>query len=107
MSDTIPGLKLIRHNASRVNIADDPSFPFRLDAVLRPPEFMMVAFIGIVGGSEELTVRGMTREALQEFADRNGIPNHPRLIRWSITEPEKANVEGLKRRLKNEADWIP
>jgi len=46
---------------------DDPSFPFRLVANLRPPEFMEMAFIGMYGGSEVIVVRGETREALEQF----------------------------------------
>jgi hypothetical protein len=59
MPDTIPGPKLIRHNASKVNLDDDPSFPFKLEANLRPPEFMVEAFVCLYGGgSEEVVVRG-------------------------------------------------
>ncbi len=46
----IKGIKLIRHNASGVNEPDDLSYPFLLHIVLRAPEFMTMAFIGLCGG---------------------------------------------------------
>lgn len=85
----IEGIKLIYCNSQGVNNPDDPGFPFRLDAAFRPPEFMQFAFICMHGGSETLCVRGMTREALEQFVEMNGYRTHPRLIRLSITEPEK------------------
>ena len=84
MSDVIEGLKLIKHNASGVNEPDDPSYPFKLMVSLRPPEFMTMAFICMYGGTEEIIVRGMTREALQEFSDRNHLQHHVRLISWTL-----------------------
>lgn len=85
----IEGIKLIRHNAGRVNLPDDPSYPFRLDAVFSPPDFMNVAFALLYGGTEEICVRGMTREALERFVEANGFRTHIRLRRLEITEPEK------------------
>lgn len=86
---TIPGLKLIRHNSGGVSNPDDPTFPFRLDASFRPPEFMQVAHVFLYG-NEEICVRGTTREALERFVEANTLKTHPRLIRLEITEPEKA-----------------
>jgi hypothetical protein len=86
---TIPGLKLIRHNSGRVNNPDDPTLPFRLDASFRPPEFMQLAHI-ILYGNEEICVRGINREALDQFVAVNNLKTHPRLLRLEITEPEKA-----------------
>lgn len=85
---TIDGIKLIRHNASGINLPDDLSFPWRLDANLRPLEFMAVAFIGLYGGSETVCVRGQTREALEEFVEANNLRTHPRLRSLEITQPE-------------------
>lgn len=85
----IEGIKLIRHNAGGVNLPDDPSYPWRLDVNLRPPEFMDFAFILLHGGSEEIVVRGMTKEALEEFVELNGLSDHPRLRSLEITQPEK------------------
>jgi len=88
MSDVIAGLKLIRHNAGRVNNPDDESYPFKLEATFRPPEFMEFAFIGLYGGREEIVVRGMTKQALDEFAERNGLKTHSRLRTLTVTGPE-------------------
>jgi hypothetical protein len=76
MPGTIPGLKLIKHNASNVNLPDDPSYPYKLEANFRPPEFMQVAFVFMHGGSEEIIVRGMTVEALNRFIDENNLRHH-------------------------------
>lgn len=79
-------LKLIKHNAARVNLPDDPSFPFRLKVSFRPPEFMSLAFICLCGPTEELVVRGMTKELLESFVKENELDTHPRLIKLEITE---------------------
>ncbi len=86
MSDIIEGIKLIRHNAGGVNEPDDPSYPFLLQASFSPPEFMMMAFIGIHRGGEEILVRGMTEEALEEFVEQNNLRRHPRLQKLEILE---------------------
>jgi len=88
MSDTIPGLKLIHHNVSGVNLPDDPSFPFKLEANFRPPEFMDVAFVLMHGESEEIVVRSMTKESLDKFVEMNNFHTHPRLRRLTITGPD-------------------
>jgi hypothetical protein len=88
MSKIIEGLKLIRHNASQVDLPDDPTFPFKLEASFRPPEFMVIAFIGLFGGSEEIIVRGMTKEALDQFIEANNLRTHARLSRLTITGPD-------------------
>ncbi len=84
----IPGTKLIRHNTGGVNKPDDPTMPFKLEASFRPPEFMQVAFVGLCGSSEEIVVRGETREALDEFVEANNLNSHPRLLKLNITGPE-------------------
>ena len=88
MTEVIPGLKLIRHNSSNVDVPDDPSFPFKLEVLLRPPEFMTLAFVGLYGGSEEVVVRSMTKEALDTFIVLNKLRKHPRLISLTVTSPE-------------------
>ncbi|MCP4373858.1 MAG: hypothetical protein GY797_38015 [Deltaproteobacteria bacterium] len=90
MSDIIEGIKLIRHNASGVNELDDLSYPFLLQVSLSPPEFMMMAFIGTHGGGEEILVRGMTEDVLEEFVERNNLRRHPRLQRLKIIETSEA-----------------
>lgn len=88
MPKTIPGLKLIRHNADNVDLPDDPSFPFKLEAEFRPPEFMQVAFVMQYGGSEEIIVRAMSMKALNAFIKANDIRKHCRLRRFTITGPD-------------------
>ena len=81
-------LKVILHNAGNVNEADDPTFPFKLEVSLRAPSFMNIAFIGLYGATEELIVRGMTKEALDELIDEQRFRKHPRLIRLILTGPD-------------------
>lgn len=83
----IEGIKLIKHNMGGVNRADDPSYPFRLDAIFRVPGFMEVA-ASFIYGREEIVVRGMTAEKLEEFIAANGLRTHPRLTKLDITQPE-------------------
>ena len=49
---------------------------------------MIVAFIGLYGGSEDIVVRSMTKEALDEFIKENDLRTHPRLRRLTITGPD-------------------
>lgn len=93
MTIEIPGLKLIRHNAAGVNVADDPTYPWRLDATFRPPEFMFFTFVSLYGGSEIICVRGQTREALEQFVELNNLRIHPRLRSLEITQPEAKESE--------------
>lgn len=90
------GVKLIRHNASGVNLPDDPSFPFRLEVLLSAPEFMDVAFILIHSGGEKIVVRGMTVEALDRFVKAENLRTHPRLRRFTITGPDGIVEQILK-----------
>ncbi len=82
----IEGIKVIRHNAGGINGPDDPSYPFKLEIRLRPPEMMIVAFIGLYGGTEEIIVRAKTREALAQFVDDNALNTHPRLRSAVLTD---------------------
>jgi len=84
----IAGLKLIRHNAIGVNRPDDPTHPFKMELNCRPPEFMDFTFVAIHGGSEEVVVRGMTKEAIDEFVELNHFRQHPRLRSLTITGPD-------------------
>jgi hypothetical protein len=92
-SNIIEGLKLIKLNSCRVNEPDDPSYPYKLEANFSPPEFMQVTFIMLHGGSEEMVVRAMTREALDQFIEVNGLQRHPRLRRMIITGPKGIREE--------------
>jgi hypothetical protein len=88
---TIEDIKLIRHNIAGIDDPDDPSYPFKLEASFRPPEFMEVAHL-LLHGNEVIVVRGKTREALELFAGVNHLDKHPRLISMTITEPDKDKV---------------
>lgn len=83
----IEGLKLVRLTGA-INEPDDPSYPYKLDVNLRPPDLMEVAFIMLHGGSEEIIVRGQTREAIDQFIKLNDLRRHPRLRRMTITGPD-------------------
>jgi hypothetical protein len=87
MSKIIDGMKLITHNAGGVNNSDDPSYPFKLEVSLRAPEFLKVAFILRYGPTEEIVVRSMTLEDLNEFIDDNEFRTHIRLLSLTITGP--------------------
>lgn len=84
----IEGLKLIRLTTARINEPDDPSYPYKLDVNLSPPELMQVTFVMLHGGSEELVVRSMSREAIDKFIEANDLRLHPRLRRMTITGPD-------------------
>ncbi len=70
--------------------------PFKLEANFRPPSFMEVTFALIHGGSEEIVVRGDTKEALDELITRNNLRTHSRLRWLKITGPEGV-VEDFQR----------
>jgi hypothetical protein len=89
-------LKIIRLNSHRIDEPDitwAATYPYKLEADLRPPEFMQVTFICLHGGSEELVVRGKTREALDRFITQNDLTQHPRLRRMLITGPDGSTEE--------------
>ncbi len=87
----VEGLKLVRLNTARINESDDPSYPYKLDVNLSPPELMQVTFVMLYGGSEKLVVRSMSREAIEKFIEANDLRHHPRLRRMTITGP--ANLQ--------------
>ena len=91
----IPGLTLIKHNACGLDLPDNPSFPYKLEISLRPPEFLEVTFILLYGSTEEVVIRGMTKEALDQFIEANDIRNHIRLRHLTITGPDGAIIEHL------------
>ena len=85
-SDVIPGLKLI-YQTGGTRQPEDPNMLYKLEANFRPPEFMIVAFIGLYGGSEEIVVQGESRDALDKFIKANDLERHPRLRKLTITGP--------------------
>jgi len=86
--DIIPGLKLIYQTGGQRQ-PDDPSMPYLLEANFRPPVFMNVAFVR----SEEIVVRGETRQALDKFVQANDLDTHPRLRKLTITGPNGVELE--------------
>ena len=90
--EQIEGIKLVRLTGA-VNEPDDPSYPYKLDVNLRPPELMQVTFIMLYGGSEEIVVRGKTRDAINRFIELNDLRRHPRLRRMTITGPDGLREE--------------
>lgn len=76
----------IYHNAGHINVQEDPSFPFKMEANFRIPSFMEVAFVMLYGGSEIFRFQGMTVEGLVKAADSQGFSDHCRLRRIEITD---------------------
>jgi len=89
-------VKLIKHTGECKH-PDDTSLPFKLHLVMRPPEFMIVTFVMLYGGSEEVVVRGRTLEAISGWLDRSELRTHSRLLRYTITDGNDAVVEEKKR----------
>lgn len=94
--EVIDGLKLIRLTGYKINEPDDPSYPYRLMVNLSPPQLMQVAFIMLYGGSEEMVMRGKTREAIDQFIEKNDFRRHPRL-RWMTIEGPNGTKEEIRR----------
>lgn len=85
-------VKLILHTGE-CKYPDDPTLPFKLEIVMRPPEFMIVAWVGIHGGVEEVVARAASHEELKAWMDEHGLARHPRLSRWRITGPDESPIE--------------
>lgn len=90
----VSDLKLIRLTGV-IDQPDDPSpsYPYKLEVNLCPPDLMLVTFVMLHGGSEVIVVRGKTREAIDRFIEQNTLRQHPRL-RWMILSgPDGAQEE--------------
>jgi hypothetical protein len=99
-----PAVKLIYANTYQLDQLDDPTYPFTLEVVLRPPSFMSVAFAFLVGGSERAVVLGMSVEDLLDWAKKSdNLAHHPRLIRISITNRNGDVILSKKR----QEPWTP
>lgn len=83
-------LKLIKHTGE-CDHPDDPSLPFKLELVMRPPKFMVVTFVAMHGGTEDVVARAETFNELVDWMKLHGLDTHPRLKRWRIVEGD--NVE--------------
>lgn len=79
-------LKLIYHTSDCKN-PDDPSLPYRLDLVMRAPEFLIVAWAMLHGGVEEIIARASTLEELNAWMQEHRLAEHPRLTRYTIKGP--------------------
>lgn len=80
-------IKLITITSARVNNEDDPSYPYKLEANLGPPELMTVTFVMLCGGTDKIVVRAKTKEAIEEFITFNDLTNNPRLRSATLTGP--------------------
>lgn len=86
-----PDVKLIKHTGE-CDRPDDPSYPWKLEASMSPPQFMTVAFIGIHGGSEDIVARGKTKEALEAWY-KEKLGDHPRMRRATLTGPDGVTID--------------
>ena len=90
-------VKLIKHTGE-CDHPDDPSLPFKLHLVMRPPGFMIVTWVMLYGGVEGVIVRGRTLEALSAWMNDSELKTHPRFLRYTITDGDNAVVEEKKGR---------
>jgi hypothetical protein len=81
-------VKVITANTYRINDPDDPSFPWMIELVCRPPSFMSMAFVGIVGPTEIITVIAKDQEALEAAMAESDLRGHPRTMRFRVSGPE-------------------
>lgn len=94
---TDPGVKIIRHLPSKIDVADDSSMPWKVVVNLRPPEFMNVTFILLYGGSDEIVARCADRAAVDRLLDSTDLRGHPRL-RWVHIFAPDGTIEKIKGR---------
>ena len=86
-------VKLIKHTGECA-LPDDPSLPFRLELVMRAPSFMNVTFVVLYGGTEDVVARASNLDELVEWMHERGLRDHPRLIRFAITDNTGKTVMG-------------
>ena len=84
---SIEGVKLISLTG-QFDEPDDETYPWKLEINFRPPEFLIVAFVMMHGGTEKLVVRGMSRELLEQFWEAEDLTFHPRLREMIFTGPD-------------------
>lgn len=63
-------------------------FPFKVEAVFRHSDFMIVTAILLYGGSEVIMLRAKTLRALCKAIRDNGWMDHPRRTRVTISGPD-------------------
>jgi hypothetical protein len=96
-------VKLIKHT-SECDHEDDPSIPFKLEMVMRPPEFMEFTFFALYGSTEDIVARGDTLEELNSWMETNHLKTHSRLTRYAITDADGKVVESWDRFAKPKDD---
>lgn len=73
-----PGLVLIRHTGSGVNLPVNPALPYMLELNLRLPQFLLMFQIGVCGGNAEIVVvQSKTCWALRLFIGWNRLRHIP------------------------------
>lgn len=101
---TNPRIKVIYANTYRLDIEDDPTYPFIVVAHLRHPEFMSIAALFLYGPNEHVICLGMTVEDLLDWAYKSdNIPTHPRLLDITITDRQGNTIRSKKGR----GEWTP
>lgn len=83
-----PKVKFIKYNAGNIDNEDDPSYPFKLAASLNPPTMMPALFEAMGLDTEDLIVRGMTKQDLDEIIQILHLYTLPRLRHFTITGPD-------------------
>jgi hypothetical protein len=88
------GVKLIYHNHGGINLPDDKSMPYKLEATYRRINFMPITLMGMgIVGPEKIIIRGNTFMALKRIMRMNGYGTHPRLSSLTITGPDGVELE--------------
>ncbi|MCK9567553.1 hypothetical protein M0R72_01225 [Candidatus Pacearchaeota archaeon] len=89
-------VKLIRHT-SECDHSDDPIMPFKLEMVLKVPEFMEVTWVCLYGGTEEIVARGDSVEELHAWMEEHSLKTHPRMSRYAIANNDGVVVDSFDR----------
>jgi hypothetical protein len=80
-------VKIIRHNVSRLNMPDDPSYPYKLHAILAHPDFHGAAMSIKFRGPEELIVRAKSERSIRWVIRRMKLQGNDRLLELTLTSP--------------------
>jgi hypothetical protein len=80
-------VKIIRHNVSRLNMPDDPSYPYKLHAILKHPDFHGAAMAIMFRGPEELVVRAKSERGIRWVIRRMKLQGNDRLLELTLTSP--------------------
>ena len=79
------GIKVIQFG-TRAECSDDPRFRYKLEASFSRADFMLIARLTTNQDKEKVIVRSHRRWILEQFAKYKQIPEHPRLLEYSITD---------------------